>query len=57
MSTIMVDDTFVYKPCAVPHYYRLSMDPKKKFHGMFVSVQKWRMISKSHGHVTTTLGM
>ena len=30
---------------------------KKKFHGMFVSVQKWRMISKSHGHVTTTLGM
>ena len=28
-----------------------------EIHGMFMSVQKWRMISKSHGHVTTTLGM
>ena len=27
MSTITVDDNSVYKPCAVPHYYRLSMDP------------------------------
>ena len=28
MTTITVDDNSVYKPCAVPHYYRLSMDPR-----------------------------